>query len=108
MTRAHTVNECQEMLLDHLRGLVDYIELKSRCETEREKLDLLVFSILSTINGSSVSFPNFKLIPSPHPEDKLYSENCGINYWPDDIDLSDGLHNRWARGKRRSPSGRLL
>jgi len=100
--RAHTADECRERLLRHLDGLVRYMLNESRQPTAAHKLDLLVFSILSMIDGCSGEMPAFRLTPSPHPDDQQYWEDHGENWWPEDLsNLSDGeLHSRWAQRKK--------
>ena len=57
-------------------------------------LEGLAHSILVTIDGES-TFPQCKLIPSPHKDDKEYSILHKVDYYPENIDISGELHNSW-------------
>jgi len=97
MSKEITTDEVKEKFLEHVRVLVRYWDNQNE-QTSFEKLSGLAFSILSTIDGSSLDLPKFILAPDPHKEDKEYHIDENSNYYPDnnDIDIksdiSGGLH----------------
>jgi hypothetical protein len=103
MSREYTPDECRQMIFDHLAGVARYVKGESRAETIEDKLELLIFCFFTMIDGESASLPAFKLVPSPHPDDREYHQEEGTNFWPDYGDLSDGeLHSRWInRGREK-------
>lgn len=87
------------MVLDHLRGMVEF--WKGVDQPEAEKLDGLVFSMLVMIDGGSGFMPAFKLIPDPHPDDEAYHRSEGENWWAaEDICEDEQLHELWTRKGR--------
>lgn len=97
--RAWTEEECRDMFLRHVAVLVRYWhDLPAPAtRTVLDRMNGLAFSILSTIDGSSMEVPAFALTPAPHPDDAGYHRINGDNWWPDDVDIAGGLHEVWHR-----------
>lgn len=95
--RQYTTEEVRDMFLKQVRDLVDYWETESRFKTSREKLEGLAFSIMSTIDGCSLTVPGFVLAPSPHPDDAAYHREQGENWFPagpkTKHDIAGSLHD---------------
>lgn len=91
MSRAITKEEAREMVLEHIRGLVQYWDTESRATTSREKLEGLAFSVLNIFDGTS-SLPAFDIAVRPHPDDKAYHEAEGSNYFEDGMVINDDCH----------------
>jgi hypothetical protein len=81
--REYTTEEVREMLLRHIWGLIHYWEHDSRTADLHGKMTGLAFSILSTLDGSSVEIPSFLVAPSPHPDDREYHKENGENWFPE-------------------------
>ncbi len=94
--RAKTPEEVREQLLRHFKFISKYWATLDN-KTTQERCDGLVFSILSTLDGSSLELPSFDLIPSPHPDDKEYYIDNGEN-WIEPVVINDTmLHEEWHR-----------
>lgn len=98
MCRAYTKKEVREMLLKHLAKL---IEVWARAEGQSivGRLDGLVFSILSLIDGSNSNFPKIKLILNPHLDDQQYCKKNEENWFASDMEITDEslfLHQEWG------------
>ena len=87
MTREYTHDECRSMFIEHLWTMIDYWNTVPPIQgetpaTQRDRLSGLAHSILSTIDGVSMSLPAFLLIPAPHHDDSEYHKERGENWWP--------------------------
>ncbi len=87
-----TVEQAGQLFLQHTAGLVEYWLNESKTSDVKDKLSGLAFSILSTIDGSNVVIPGFKMIPNIAEED---NRNTGGTIWPD-ADIAGSLHERWS------------
>ena len=65
---------------------------QSNADTTREKMEGMLFTILSSLDGSSVSIPGFKIIANTHEDDKQYHIGLGVNYYNDKRDIGGYLH----------------
>lgn len=98
MSKEFTEEEVREKFLRKVNTLVDYWYKESRTPGVKEKLEGLAFSILSTIDGSSIDLPSFILAPLPAEEDKEYCIENGEDYFPQNhtsnvnCDIAGGLH----------------
>jgi hypothetical protein len=98
--RVYTTEEIRHFFLSHVEDLVDFFEKESRREGVREKLEGLAFSIMSALDGSSAALPGFIVAPNPHPSDKQYSIDKGMNYYPENSpeviygDIAGCLHEQ--------------
>ena len=93
-SREYTTEEIREQFINHVRDLIDYWDKTDR-ETSKEKLEGLAFSLLATIDGSSVDLPAFILATAPHECDKQYHINNNENYYPEnqsDSNIAGFLH----------------
>ena len=116
--RALTVAEMRDMLLSHLRAIVDDCasspidrpEIAAMVAREggevRYRLSLAVFSILTMIDGENLGVPALDIVARPHPDDRRFHKEEGTNWWEDGAVLNDdgddvALHeqwNGWGRG----------
>ncbi len=86
-----TVEQAGQLFLQHTAGLVEYWLNESKTTDVKDKMTGLAFSILSTIDGSNVVIPGFKLIPNIAEED---GRDFMGTIWPD-ADIAGSLHDRW-------------
>ena len=93
---AYTPEEVRKMFLDQLRATKEYWLNETRVETESERMDGLVFSILNIIDGST-NLPAFDLIPSPHEGDKDYLTSIGEKHFTKEVINNCQLHERWYK-----------
>lgn len=105
MSREYTEEEIRNKFLDYVWNLVEYWK-KVDGKDWGERMEGLAFSILSTIDGSSISLPSFILAPDPHPDDKEYHIKKGENYYPENYELdvkcniNGGLHELFHSRKK--------
>jgi len=97
--RELTTDECTERLMLHLEALVR--TWRDADGSVESRLNGLVFSVLSTFDGSSIDVPSWRLAPDPHPEDKQYRIDEGENWWPENDGELVGeyrgqLHELWS------------
>lgn len=98
MCKPITEQEAKEKFIEHMSNLIDYWEKEDRAPTSRKKLEGLMFSILSTLDGEDTELPGYHLIPlTSSMEDKQYFEEQGENYYPGGIDIAGNLHELFAR-----------
>jgi hypothetical protein len=98
--KAYTPEEVREMFLDQLRATKEYWLNETRVETESERMDGLVFSILNIIDGSTCNLPAFDLIPSPHESDKDYLTSIGEKHFTKEVINNCQLHEHWYKNKK--------
>jgi hypothetical protein len=97
--RELTTEECTDRLIAHLQALVrTWRDAEGSVES---RLNGLVFSILSMIDGSCIDVPGWRLAPDPHPDAKTYDVEQGLNWWPqNDVELfgeyEGQLHELWS------------
>jgi len=93
--RAKTVEEVREEFLSHVRMLASYwADLPNK--NARAKCEGVAFSILSAIDGCSMSLPAFDMIPHPHEEDKQYYIDNGENWYEQEIMNDCQLHEMFV------------
>lgn len=116
MSRAITKEEAREILIRHFIGLAKHWCNETRLSVP-ERFEGLIFSILSTFDGSSVNLPAFDIVPMPHAEDMEYCKTEGIDYFVrgkainDDVqlhELFDGILKSEDTRKVRLMSDVLL
>ena len=99
--RELTENEVRSMLLGHIHDLVSYWEGQEG--SVKDRMDDLVFSILTTLDGDSLNFPKFIVAPDPHLTDREYLRSMGSGWFPENhkiapkikCDLGGSLHEFW-------------
>lgn len=95
--REYTKDEVKEKLIKHLCGVLEYWYNEIETNDTRDKMEGLLFSILSTLDGSSMDIPGFKLIPSIDPTDKDFHIKMGENWYNDKDDIGGYLHELLSR-----------
>jgi hypothetical protein len=103
-SRAYTEEEIREALLKKIWMYIDYWYKESRVSDTREKLEGLAFSLLAMLDGSNADIPGFKIIPSPHKDDKKYHIHLGENYYPDNVDIGGFLHELFHSNRPEAPT----
>jgi hypothetical protein len=103
--RAWTQDEVRDQFVAHVQGLVRYWggHDGSNVDPDSPKdecLSGLAFSILATIDGSSIDVPGFTMTPSFAPEDPEYLRENGANWYTDDVDIAGALHDCFSRAQR--------
>lgn len=110
MTDPYTPQQIREQFFTHIESLVDYWDRQGL--SSKDKLEGLVHSILSMIDGSSM-LPAFRIAVDPHPDDRAYFESQDEPWYPESRDIKlpgeitdrelflEYLHHEWAR--RRPP-----
>lgn len=97
MARAYTSDECREMFLDHVAGLVRYWSGRASANTIASHLGL-AHSILALIDGENGGHPPMRLLTNPHYEDQSFCFGRGENWYPSLADITEGvmLHERFS------------
>lgn len=93
--RAYTEKEVRKLFLQYVWQLVRYWQTQEN--TKDEAVEGIAFSILSTLDGSSVVLPAFAVIPTPHSDDRDYHIKEEQNFFPDfdsskHCDIAGSLH----------------
>ena len=101
--RAYTAAEVRDMLIDHIKATVAYWanlpdvdNATGKKMTVLSRCDGVAFSILSALDGASMSLPGFALRPTPHPEDKAFRVAGGENWFDADTEIQDVLHEHYT------------
>jgi hypothetical protein len=97
---AYTEEEARALFLDQVEGIVRFWStVDTPCD---DRVDGVVFSILSLIDGVAVGSPGFRVTPDPHPNDRAYHEERGERWWSPDTEITNVyLHDEWTARKRR-------
>lgn len=93
MSRQYTTDEVREKLLRHLAVIADYWDTVVGPKDQRERIHGAVFSVLSTLDGSSIDVPGFIVAPRPHEDDKQYHIDNGNNWFPENHQLDDQIQS---------------
>jgi hypothetical protein len=91
MSRAWTQKEVQEKFLTHCWKLVNYWAEDNRTPDPREKLQGLMHSFLTLLDGLCDHLPAFEVIPSPHPDDKRFHIEHGDGRYYKPFKLPKGM-----------------
>ena len=101
--RVLTGKEVRAELLAHIAAMAEYWtrvgkhQLHGGADEAQARADGLAFSILVALDGKSIGLPAFKLIPAPHPSDKQYCIDNGMDWYPSTGDIAGTLHEEYAR-----------
>jgi hypothetical protein len=94
MTRKpHAIEKDQAIneFLAQVRGIARYWgNLPDK--TPHERCEGTAFSILSLLDGSNVNFPAVQLALDPHPDDKEYNEERGMDWYEPGMVINDKIH----------------
>jgi len=83
------------MFLDQLRATKEYW-LKAPRQTESERMDGLIFSILVMFDGGTMGMPAMDIRLAPHPDDKAYKISEGEQWFKPGQLINDcQLHEQW-------------
>jgi hypothetical protein len=93
MSREYTKEEMLDMFVYKLGDISKYWAtvnvdaakdfISRNCINEAHyRTNGVIFSIMSMIDGCDGSMPAFKIVPSPHPDDKQFRIDNDENYWP--------------------------
>lgn len=88
---AYTKEEARKAFLDHIRALATYWANVERQTTE-ERISGALFSVLSLIDGSTLTFPAMDIVLRPHPEDKAFHKGEGEKWFKDGMVINDDVH----------------
>jgi hypothetical protein len=80
MSKEKTVDQIRDEFLTHVEHLVEYWDKNTK--DKREAMEGLAFSIMSTLDGSSMALPAFLVAPFPHESDKEYHIENESDYYP--------------------------
>jgi hypothetical protein len=95
--RAFTADEVRKDFLDQLRHLVFYWDTQVDRQTQRERMEGLVFSILNIFDGTAGGMCAMDISLSPHPDDAEYQRENGDNWFEEGmvINKSAMMHEEW-------------
>jgi hypothetical protein len=107
--REHTREEIEKMFYEHVWHLIAYWNSEGGSNVEadrssRERLEGVVFSIFTMLDGCGMPLPRFIVAPNPHSEDRDYHIGEGENYFPEqlfdsEVDLGGTLHELFYNHK---------
>ena len=98
--REYTKDEIRRSYLDAISNELDFwLHQSSRVDT-KGKMEGLVFSILTILDGES-QLPGCKVTVNSHAGDERYHKEQDENWFPNDVDIAGELHHMWytVRGK---------
>jgi hypothetical protein len=103
MCRELTEAEVRRAFLDYIRDCVDYWDRQVVRDSCREKMDGLVHSILTLLDGGT-ELPGFTVSPRSHPGVRAFCIAEGEDYYPgSDCDIAGSLHEEWYSKKDNKP-----
>ena len=110
MPRPYTEDEVRDMLIDHIRATARYWaslpekdKATGREITVLDRCEGVAFSILSTLDGCSLSLPPVTLKLDPHPEDKGFLSENGENWFEPGMEISTMLHEFFHQRPKPNP-----
>jgi len=93
--KPYTPEEARKMFLDQLRSTKEYW-LKVSGQTEGERMDGLIFSILVMLDGGTIGMPAMDIRLCPHKNDKAYHISKGEQWFKPGQLINDcQLHEQW-------------
>lgn len=91
MSRAYTKDEVVNELMQYMRDMAKYwAELPNL--TTLDRCMGMAHSMLCVFDGVTPSLPAIDLVLSPHPEDKQYCIDGGINWYPARMAINADCH----------------
>jgi hypothetical protein len=98
MSKPYSKEHARDMFLKHIRHIMVYWLNEQRTPDTAGKMDGLVFSILTMIDGSSAALPSFDIVTRPCDEDEAFCKSEGEDYWEDGMVINDDcmLHELWS------------
>jgi hypothetical protein len=87
--REKTKEEVVTEFLEHMQGMVRYWDRLDK--SPRDKLEGLLFSMLTTIDGCSAGMCGLSLTPSFHPDDPEFLKGEGEDWYPTCV-INDEVH----------------
>lgn len=115
--RAITPEELKWIFMQHMAGLVDYWanadKISGEPMTTQYRLEGLMGSVLSVIDGCAIGLPAFELEVALRPivdeSDKDFAKEENYDWYPDDKpDIAGGLHevlSQYLKGHVPRPEG---
>lgn len=97
MSREIANDEAREKFLERVRYIAAYWQQAHKV-TLKEATEGVAFSILVLLDGGSAEMPAYKVIPSPHPDDRAFQESEGKDYYPTpalENNIAGQLHERF-------------
>jgi hypothetical protein len=92
MSKAITKEEARDIFIDQCRVIIDYWASQND-NTDKEKIEGAVFSIMNIFDGSCGGFPAaIDLVLRPHEDDKQYNIDNGDNWIVDGQVINDDCH----------------
>lgn len=104
--RAYTKQEIIDMLMDNFRSIADYWatvqlgpehEIKTPEEDIKYRCEGVVFTMLSTLDGSSMNIPGIDLVICSTPEDVEYYKESGENWFEPEMRINTALHEHFHK-----------
>ena len=98
MSREYTKKEVRDKVLKHMKHLAKYWA-DQKGKTDLEKIEGAMFSTLVILDGGCSDIPGFDVVCRPHPSDKEYHQNEGIDWFPDGMIINDDveMHHEFAQ-----------
>jgi hypothetical protein len=95
--RAKTKEEVRKEFLVKIHGIVNYWA-NLLDETVLDRCDGVAFSILNIFDGTSVDLPAMNISLYPHPDDMLFDQNNGENWYEPGMIINDCyLHEEYYK-----------
>jgi len=86
----------QERFLQHVRNIITYWSTTDLNDADGDSIQRRIrgaaFSILVMLDGEAMDIPGFRVLPSPHEDDKAFHMARGERWYPDDVNIAGVLH----------------
>lgn len=93
--RAYTEEELTNKLMNHIRAVVHFWGTQVPDQTQLDLCEGVAFSILTLLDGDTLSLPHATIVFDPHPEDKQYHISQGENWVEPGTTISTCLHEQF-------------
>ena len=89
--REYTPQECREMFMSSLSGLVDagIEDVEVHKKSTKDALISTVFGVLTILEGAT-RLPALSVKTRPCQEDREFLKSQGRNWWPEGVDILRG------------------
>ena len=84
------IEKQRDDFLNHISNLIEEFDKDPQLKTSKDKMELLAFCILTSIDGVDYALPGYKLIPITENENDPYT----------DVDIAGALHDIFMSKRR--------
>lgn len=90
MSRALTKDEIFDLFMQEVRAAISRWEKRDDCSLN-VLCEGVAADVLKIIDGETLALPGFDLVARPHPDDKPYDIENGVDFVEDGTVINDGV-----------------